>query len=371
MIKRLQQLADRQAIYCPDRDDHFDRLVEDGFEMITGPVSKSFGPSVIPETFKLTRFLRSESFDVLIAHQPMGALVGITAGKSAGIPAKIYSTGGLKYVADAGGISNNLVKRGEVKIMNWADAVLLVNKEDRLTLRDLPVSQPKIHYVGPRGGCGIDTAVFNPQERDRYYASSRQQLGLQRKHIAVGFVGRCVWEKGLRELAEAAAILTREPSGRNLRFCILGNGSDLDEFKQLVASLGVSEQFVFPGYLPEIHKFVAAFDIFILPSYREGLPISLLEAQAMGIPSVATNVRGSRELVENGNKGLLVECRDPQALATALQQLVDNPEVARQLAEAATENVRDNYSEAALLPRTIDLIQTTFEVATRPGTSRP
>ncbi len=104
------------------------------------------------------------------------------------------------------------MKLGETRIMNWADAILLVNKEDRDTLTKLPVDAAKVHYVGPRGGCGIDTVKFNGRERSRSYTQSRRQLGLQAEHTAVGFVGRCVWEKGLRDLAQAAATLVRDDS---------------------------------------------------------------------------------------------------------------------------------------------------------------
>ncbi|MGI9272583.1 MAG: glycosyltransferase family 4 protein [Woeseiaceae bacterium] len=361
MLWALNDIVESQLIYCPDRDAHFDRLKENGFEVVTGPVSKGMTLSVLGEIRQLTRFLKNESFDVLIAHQPMAALIGIIAARRANVAVKIYSTGGLKYVPDQDGISNTLMRIGEVKLINWSDAVLLVNKEDEKTLSGLSVDPRRVHIVGPRGGCGLDTDVFNPREREEYYTHSREQLGLEPDHQVVGFVGRCVWEKGLRELAEAAVILSKDPVLQNLRYCILGNGGDLDEFRELVETLGVSKFFVFPGYLPAIHEFVAAFDVFILPSYREGLPISLLEAQAMGIPSVTTDVRGSRELVEDGKTGLLIECRNPTAIATALRQMIEDPEMAQRLANAAVTNIRDNYSEAALLPRTMQILQETIE----------
>ena len=371
MLQQLRDISDSQVIYCPDTDAHYDRLTQGGYEVLTGPVSKGFSISILTEIIQLVRLLRERPFDVLIAHQPMAALVGITAAKLVGVPVKIYSTGGLKYVPDLNSIGNTLMRIGETRLMKWSNAILLVNKEDQLTLESLQIDPTTVFYVGPRGGCGIDTAVFNPQERAKFYGSSRDELGLEHDDIAIGFVGRCVWEKGLRELAEAAAILLRKETRRHLRFCILGNGEDVAKFKELLGSLGVADAFLFPGYLPDIHKYVAAFDIFVLPSYREGLPISLLEAQAMGIPSVATDVRGSRELVQDDATGLLVASRDPGALADALRRLADEPETGQRLATAAVDNIRASYSEAALLPRTIDIILATYEEAVRRGTSPP
>lgn len=360
ILRRQKERFGRLVIYCPDREyyqsreSHVQNLRDEGFELMHGPVSARPGPGLPAQVYALYRYLKRERFDMLVGHQPMGGLVGITAAKLAGVPVKIYATGGLKFSPDRSDIVNGLYRAGEFQIMRWSDAVFVVNKEDDAMLEDVPGIREKKFYVGARGGCGIDTERFSMDKRLGHRAHARAELGLGDDELAVGFAGRTVWEKGFAELIDAAGRLKgRYP----VKFVVYGEGPDSDTVKADIQAKGLSGIFIFPGFGPDMSYSMAAFDVFAFPSYREGLPISLLEALAMGLPCVASDVRGNRELVEDGVTGLKVPVRDGAALAAAVERIFNMPDRGASIGLAASQDVARKYGQEVLLSATLDLME--------------
>jgi glycosyltransferase involved in cell wall biosynthesis len=147
--------------------------------------------------------------------------------------------------------------------------------------------------------------------------------------LVIGTVGRIVREKGYREFLEMAARLTAE--GLAATYLVVGDSlaSDRDQFgqtfRQMVAESHLSDRFVFTGMTDRVAECLAVMDIFVLASYREGFPTSVLEAMATSLPVVATDIRGSREAVVNEASGLIVPPGDSVALANAVRRLVSDP----------------------------------------------
>jgi glycosyltransferase involved in cell wall biosynthesis len=119
--------------------------------------------------------------------------------------------------------------------------------------------------------------------------------------------------------------------------------------------LGVRERVVFAGYRPDATALLAELDVFVLPSWVEGLPIVVLEAMAQRKPVVATPVGGTPELVADGETGLLVPPRDPEALAAALRRLLEDPDLARRLGEAGRARVAERFTAAQQTRRVLEL----------------
>lgn len=355
MIDRQRARHRRVVLYCPERVES-ESLRHLGFELHDGPVTNRLGVHTASEIVALRRFLSRERPEVVIAHQPLGAVVGITAARLARVPVKVYSTGGLKYRQETvRGVARALLRAGELRLVRWSEATLLVNREDEAALAALPWCGPRAVYVGPSGGCGIDVAVFSPATRDLARVSSRAGLGLGVGDFALGFAGRCVWDKGFAELIAALARLRGDGRDR-LRLVVVGEGSSLASIRARADAAGVGQAVLFAGYRHDIASAMAGFDAFVLPSYREGLPVGLLQAMAIGLPVIASDVRGSREVVRDGRNGRLVPPRDAAALASAIAQLMDAPALARTLGEAARRDVLAHYSEDVLAPRMIDAI---------------
>jgi glycosyltransferase involved in cell wall biosynthesis len=195
---------------------------------------------------------------------------------------------------------------------------------------------------------GVDTERFNPA---RFTAAQRQELrdrlGIPTDAYVIGIVGRLVREKGFFELFEAAkTILEKHP---NVRIMAVGDvlPSDYDGTKHEVHArlneLGIADKVAFAGMVDDTAPYLRAMDAFTLPSYREGMPISLLEAMSMELPCVATDIRGCREEIVDCESGWLVPSKNSTSLAEKLLWFIDNPDRARQMGHRARQRVLEHF----------------------------
>lgn len=195
-------------------------------------------------------------------------------------------------------------------------------------------------------GSGVDVGLFRP--------ASDGEPGTLR----VGFVGRMLGDKGIREFVAAASRL-RETHPKVEFFAAgapdLGNPAAIDA-AELQAWQNAGE-ISFPGQVEDMPGFLNSLDIFVLPSYREGLSRSLIEAGACGLPAVTTDVPGCRDVVLDGDNGLLVPARDADALGAAIRRLVENAELRKRMALRARDVVVGGFSNEVVNAKTLELYQ--------------
>jgi glycosyltransferase involved in cell wall biosynthesis len=186
---------------------------------------------------------------------------------------------------------------------------------------------------------GVDVAAIDAA---RPGAEVRRELGLTDNVPVIGLVGRLDhWGKGHKELFTAMARLReRHP----VHALIVGGGRRAPEMRQLAERLGLADAILFLGQRQDVPDLLNAMDVFVLPSYSEGVSLALLEAMAAGRPVIATAVGGLPEVVTDGVTGLLIPPRDADALAEALGRLLANPAWAQQLGANARDHVREHYS---------------------------
>lgn len=162
----------------------------------------------------------------------------------------------------------------------------------------------------------------------------------------VGTVARLSPEKGIHHLLHAHAILRLR--GLPMRLVLVGEGPQRCDLEMLARTLGISTTVEFMGYQEHVEKFLPTFDLFVLPSISEGIPLSLLEAMANGLPVVATNVGGIPEIVVHQESGILVPSGQPEALAQALEQLIQDPGEADRIAKNAECRIRERFGMTAM-----------------------
>jgi len=180
-------------------------------------------------------------------------------------------------------------------------------------------------------------------------AAVRQELGIPAGCTVVGMVARVNPQKDYRTLASAAVDVLR--SHPNTRFLIVGDNSLVDlnrqhygEVLQMLTELGIADKFIFTGHRNDVNGLIAAMDICMLCTHREGFPLSILESMAMRKPVVATAVGGIPEIVDSGVTGYLHQHGNSEELAAALKRLIEDPGKISQIGQTAREHVRLNYS---------------------------
>jgi glycosyltransferase involved in cell wall biosynthesis len=198
---------------------------------------------------------------------------------------------------------------------------------------------------------GLELDRFVNAERSR--GQLRAELGIPADVPLVGIVARLVPIKAHEVFLRAAAILAAREAGA--RFLIVGDGERRAELEALSTNLGLGRSVEFLGWRPDLDRVYADLDLVVLCSRNEGLPVALIEAQAAGRPVVATRVGGVPDLVVSGDTGLLVPPDDPDALARAIQSLLDDVEMRDRLGKAGRRRVVPAYNAERLL-EDIDLL---------------
>jgi glycosyltransferase involved in cell wall biosynthesis len=201
-----------------------------------------------------------------------------------------------------------------------SDAELVQNPEDLVTLRRLRVPEERLHLLGT----GIDLRRFDPDRWPGARERLRGEWGIQDEEVAIGFVGRFVAEKGVPELLEAVARLRAKQYAATLVLIGEEDPEKPDAVSGLVLDFARKAGAHVVGWNDPIEPCYLALDILALPSHREGFPRAPMEAAALGIPVVTTDIRGCRETVVDGTTGLLVPVRNVAALEAALEQLIAN-----------------------------------------------
>lgn len=222
----------------------------------------------------------------------------------------------------------------------FSDGVRCVSERIREQVAAAGISPDKLWVIPSR----CDTVLFGPGKFRRERTDSRRRLGLEAGDVAGIFTGRLIVHKGVRYLIEALPAVLKEHS--RFRLLLVGDGPLKSELQSQASSLGVSHavQFLGPASFLEIPGLLACADLFVLPSINEGMPRSLLEAMAMGLPAVATRVGGVPEVMEDGKVGYLVPPSDPNALAGALGRLLADESLREKMGIRARERVLEEYS---------------------------
>lgn len=291
--------------------------------------------------WRLYRVMREKRYTIVHTHTPKPGLLGQLAARAARVPVVVNTIHGFYFHDDMKGLSRLFYIAIETLAARCSDLILFQNEEDVRTATDLGIAPPKkLRYLGNGIDLGrFDPARLAPGSRERV----RQELGIDPEAAVVGFVGRLVREKGVADLVAAARIVsTRIPS---VRFVFVG---PVDEEKTDAVTAASAEGFntcIFAGHRLDMPEMYAAMDVFALPSYREGFPRAPMEASAMGLPCVVTNVRGCRQAVTAGLTGLLVPPGDPAALAEALLTLLEDKAQATSLGATARRRALQEFDE--------------------------
>lgn len=348
LARSIREAGGEPVLISPEAG-YGERLRQAGFRWVAVPLSRrSLNPlRELLLIVWLWRFLRRERPDVVHGFTIKAAVYGAIAARLAGARAIVGSIAGLGYVFTSTSLRATLLRPIVQRLIRWSlgggRARVIVQNPDDLALisRHGLLARDRVAMIR---GSGVDTDKFRPGDARR---------GSVRRVV---LPARLLWDKGIAEFVEAARLL--RPRFGDVRFQLAG-GTDpgnpaaipQHQIDQWVGA-GIVEWL---GHVDDMPELLSKADIVVLPSYREGLPKSLLEAAACGIPLVTTDVPGCREVVCDGQDGLLVPPGDAEALAAAIERLLSDPELGRRLGLAARDKVVREFSEARVTRETWSL----------------
>jgi lipopolysaccharide/colanic/teichoic acid biosynthesis glycosyltransferase len=294
--------------------------------------------------WRISKILRRLKPQIVHAHTPKAGLLAMIAARTCGVPVRIFHVHGLPH-STATGVRRRLLKWSTKIACALATRVLCVS----FSIRDAAIAEslvPAGKIAVPANGSinGIDAlGVFNPDSlaggtRERV----RARLGIAPESRVIGFVGRAVNDKGLRELAQAWRRIREEFP--DLHWIIVGAEEPHDPLPAEAADVLRNDSRVHvTGWRHDLPQFYSAMDVMVLPSYREGFPVTPLEAAAMRVPVAATRIAGCVEAIEDGHTGTLIPPRDPAEIARAVRAYLADPELRRAHGNAARNRVLEKY----------------------------
>ncbi len=321
----VQLIKEGYTVYaiCP-KGDKFHLFREHGIEAIEYNIQRSsLNPlKELKAIYNIYRAIKPLKLDIIHTFTAKPNIYGTLAGKVAKVPTIINLVEGLGsfYIENSTKsiLVRNLIEKLYKIVFSLSTKVVFVNSDDpRYLQRRGVIQQDKIQMIK---SVGIDTDVYSLEKVTQESVDKlKKELHIENK-IVVLMVGRAIWHKGVREFYEAAEILDHA----DIQFILAG---DIDLGNPSSASRDFLEQgkVLWLGHRDDILELTALCDIYVLPSYREGVPRTLLEAASLGKAIVTTDTVGCREVVIDGENGFLVPVADAKQLAQKIDHLIQNP----------------------------------------------
>ncbi|WP_018962770.1 glycosyltransferase family 4 protein [Coprothermobacter platensis] len=293
-----------------------------------------YSPKVFTSLFQMEKLLREVPFSLVHVHTPVAAFVTRLACQRTNTHPVLYTAHGFHFYKGAP-LRNWLLYYNMEKIAaHWTDGLITINQEDYLAAKKFKLyNNGKVFYVP---GVGVDINAIREKAGLVDTVKLRQSLGVGADEIVIITIAELIPRKNHEQVLEALAILKE----KNFHYLIVGNGESEEKLKTRVRQLGLQDKVQFLGFRKDIPELLAASDIFVLTSKHEGLTRAIMEAMAVGLPIIATNVRGNRDLVINRENGLLVELDDIEGTTKALETLLRSPQLRKKLGSRSKELVQ-------------------------------
>jgi len=301
---------------------------------------------------EIIKLLIQEKPDVLHLNSSMAGCLGSWAAKvykkNTKASLKVaYTVHGWMFL-EPGFLKSQIYLLAEKITAKWKDAFIVLSERD-LKIGVRKKIAPKNKFVKIYNGLNDKAPCFLTKETARKILPAE----FQKDNLPViGTIANFYHTKGLQYLIEAARLLKEK--NKNINFIIFGDGPEKKKLEKQIAESNLEKNIFLAGRIPSAAQYLAAFDIFVLPSVKEGLPYAILEAMAAGLPIVATNVGGIPELIENNVSGILVELKNPTAMAKAIENLVRDEDKQKNLAKNARRSI-ERFSLKSMLFQTLAL----------------
>ncbi|EGN74605.1 glycosyltransferase [Idiomarina sp. A28L] len=298
---------------------------------------------------KLWKLFREQKFDIVHSTTPKAGLLSVLAGKFAGVPIRIHSYTGQPWVT-LNGIKRTLAKLGD-RVIGFLTTACYADSESQkaFLVSEKLVSADKLSVIGKGSLAGVDIKRFNQgrfskSERD----SIKESFGISQDSTVLLFVGRIVKDKGVLELIEAFKNLIARSSNTNLYLLMVGPKELLNDELGIEENSDISQKIIFTGYTDFPEQYMAVSDVLCIPSYREGFGTVVIEAAAMGITTIGSNIYGLSDAIVDGETGVLVKPKNVQDLTQAIDKIVRETDLRKQLGNNAQARVLNNFSNEVI-----------------------
>lgn len=299
---------------------------------------------------QLKELFKREKFDLVQYSTPNASLYASIAAKQEKIPIRLYCQWGILYVKFTG-IKRKIFKSTEKIVCRNSTHIEPDNKLNlEFSHNEGLYPENKGYVIWNGSSCGVSLKKFDVSKKELWKQEIRKQYNIVKDDMVFLFVGRITKDKGINELFKATRRLCEKYN--NVKLMVVGNSEATNTVdKDMYNWAQKSENVIFTGYTNEVEKFLGAADVFVLPSYREGLPTSMLQAEAMGLPIIATDIPGIRVAMIDGKMGHLIEKEDENALFDAMMKIYNDDDIVKKYGINSFNFAREKYNQDELFKR--------------------
>ena len=314
-IQHLQELGNTVECVCSKTGFWFDELkTKFGFKVHEINFKRSpLSLKNLKGYRELKKLQKKEKFDLVYCQQPVGGLMGRLIAKKFKLPC-IYTAHGFHFFKGNSKLKNLIFKAVEKKLAKYTTALITINEEDYNAAKNW-----KAKHVYKINGIGYNDKKYTealPRE------DIRKSLNLK-DVFTILTVAEMIKRKNYATMLKAIHEIKQE----NIKFLICGTGAGREEVESQIKELGIEDKVQILGYRKDINNIMTASDLFLLPSYQEGLTLSIIEALHFGLPVVTSNVRGNQDLIEDGKGGFICETEDYKTIAQRILEIKNNPKL--------------------------------------------
>lgn len=324
------------AVSSPGEE--LDELADsEGIRTIALPMERRISPfKDMKSLWQMWRLMRREKPDMVHSMTPKAGMVTMVAAWLTRVPIRIHTFTGLVFPTSTG------LKRRILMFTDWltcacATHIIPEGEGVKADLLKNKITKKDIQVLGHGNIRGIDLEFFKPRV---------PRLQEEQAAFTFVFVGRLVGDKGINELIDAFSRLNKEHSAT--RLVLVGTEEEeIDPIKpETKAEIDRNPAIDAVGQQSDVRSFFATANALVFPSYREGFPNVVIEAGAMGLPSIVTDINGSREIIIDGENGMIIPSKNAEALYEAMKHFVENPEDVKRMAENARPLIASRYEQS-------------------------
>jgi len=321
---------------------------EEGIRVVSIEMTRMIAPlKDVKSLWNFYKLCKKEKPMIVHSHTPKAGIVSMLGAKLAGVPIRLHTVAGMPLM-EAKGIKRTILD--VVEKLTYASATKVYPNSKGLydfILQNNFAPKSKLKVIANGSSNGIDTAFFAPEQiSDTQKVRLKKELEINDNDFVFVFVGRLVADKGINELVTAFSKLSKEK--KNIKILLVGPfESDLDPLNnETLEEIKKNKNIIAVGYQKDVRPYFAISNILTFPSYREGFPNVVMQAGAMGLPSIVSDINGCNEIIEEGKNGTIIPVKDSNAIYSAMQRMMDDEVFYKQLKSNVREMITSRYEQS-------------------------
>lgn len=342
--KCIHNNTDWDITFICNYDEKFEKSLPEYIHYISVPMERGISIAGVKAMLEMKKIFQREKFDLIQYSTPNASLYASMAGKLAHVPVRLYCQWGLVFVGFQG-LKRKIFQMEEKYVCHLSTHIEPDSNSNLRFAHEIglyPKSKGSVIWNG--SACGVNLTKFDISNKEKYRKDIREQLDIPEDAFVYGFVGRITRDKGINELLEAYKKLNDDS------YLIMVGRSEVDETinQELYTWASKNEKIKFTGYTTVVEQYLSAMDCYILPSYREGFGMGVVEAEAMGVPVIVTDIPGPIDAMIDNETGIVVQKADVESLYNAMISIREDKVRYFAMAEKAHDFAVNNFEQKQL-----------------------